>query len=176
MKKIIVSLLTLSMTLVAIAQRENMTPTSSSWLQTNGTGNTLVPFEYDGEGKEYSVSWGMDVAWNWDVNVIRGTNHINKNNLKVGRVSFQTTDLVDDEGNLSNAQKRTLNSRLNNISKSGVKDIIFNSDQEAYYPTAEYVDNYFGKPQQWYRLIKASVKYAQSRGFNVVTVSPFNEP
>lgn len=176
MKKIIVSLLTLSMTLAAIAQRENTTPTSSSWLQTNGTGNTLVPFEYDGEGKEYSVSWGMDVAWNWDVNVIRGTNHINKNNLKVGRVSFQTTDLVDDEGNLSNAQKRALNSRLNNISKSGVKDIIFNSDQEAYYPTAEYVDNYFGKPQQWYRLIKASVKYAQSRGFNVVTVSPFNEP
>ena len=118
----------------------------------------------------------MDVAWNWDVNVIRGTNHINKNNLKVGRVSFQTTDLVDEAGNLSNAQKRTLNSRLNNISKSGVKDIIFNSDQEAYYPTAEYVDNYFGKPQQWYRLIKASVEYAKSRGYNVVTVSPFNEP
>ena len=176
MKRLLAWLIALSFTTLASAQRENVTPTSSSWLQANGNGNTLLPFEYNGNGKEYVIDWGLDVAWNWDVNVNRGTNHIGKEHLKVGRVSFQTTDLVDSEGNLSNAQRSELNRRLNNIAKSGVKDIIFNSDQEAYYPHAEYVANYYGKPYEWYRLIKASVKYAKGRGYNTVTVSPFNEP
>lgn len=139
-------------------------------------GNTMLPFEYGGNGKEYVIDWGLDVAWNWDVNVNRGTNHIGKENLKVGRISFQTTDLVDENGNLSAAQRNELNRRLNNIAKSGVKNLVINSDQEAYYTNDEYVANYYGNPTEWYKLIKASVKHAQSRGFNIITISPFNEP
>ena len=176
MKRALAWLIALSCSMMASAQRETVTPTSSSWLQTNGMGNTMLPFEYGGNGKEYVIDWGLDVAWNWDVNVNRGTNHIGKENLKVGRISFQTTDLVDENGNLSAAQRNELNRRLNNIAKSGVKNLVINSDQEAYYPHAEYVENYYGKPTEWYKLIKASVKHAQSRGFNIITISPFNEP
>ncbi len=115
--------------------------------------------------------WGMDTAWDSSDNVTRGTNYIGKDVLSVGRVSFQPSDLVDSNGNLSSAQKSRLQSRLNHIAISGVRNIILNCDHEALNSA-----NYYGKPYEWYRVIKASVLYAKSKGFNVVTVSPFNEP
>lgn len=36
--------------------------------------------------------------------------------------------------------------------------------------------NYYGKPEEWYKVIKASVQYVQQQGYSVCTVSPFNEP
>ncbi len=120
---------------------------------------------------EAPLNWGMDTAWNSADNVTRGTNFIGTDILNIGRVSFQPSDLVDADGNLSSAQKQALQSRLNNISISGVKDIILNCDHEALIS-----ENYYGKPTEWYKVIKASVKYVQSKGFNVITVSPFNEP
>ncbi len=131
---------------------------------------------------EAPIQWGMDVAWNDQANVRRGTNYIGQKVLSVGRVSFQPSDLVDASGNLSATQRNTLQSRLNNISLSGVKDIILNCDHEVLcnkdnYPKCDtYYANYNGKPTEWYKVIKASIKYCQSKGFNVVAVSPFNEP
>lgn len=131
---------------------------------------------------ESPIEWGMDVAWNSRSNVNRGTNYIGKDVLYVGRVSFQPSDLVDANGELSTAQKRTLQSRLDNIMISGVRNIVLNCDHEVLmnkdnYPNCDQnYKNYNGKPEEWYRVIKASVKYCRSQGFNVVTVSPFNEP
>ena len=128
-----------------------------------------------------SINWGMDVAWDNADNVTRGTNYIG-NILNVGRVSFQPSDLVDANGNLSAAQKQALQSRLDHISISGVKDIILNCDHEVLCNKENFPDcdknyaNYYGKPYEWYRVIKASVKYCKSKGFNVITISPFNEP
>ena len=36
--------------------------------------------------------------------------------------------------------------------------------------------NYKGKPEEWYKVIKPSVKYAQSKGLTVESIAPFNEP
>ena len=114
---------------------------------------------------------GMDVAWDSEDNVVRGTNYIGTDVMQVGRISFQPSDLVDSDGNLSTAQQSALQSRLNHIALSGVKDVILNCDHEALNST-----NYYGKPEEWYKVIKASVLYARSKGFNVITISPFNEP
>lgn len=117
------------------------------------------------------ILWGMDTAWDSEDNVTRGTNYIGKDVMKIGRVSFQPSDLVDADGNLSSAQQAALQSRLNHIMISGVRDVILNCDHEALNSS-----NYYGKPEEWYKVIKASVKYIRAKGFTVLTVSPFNEP
>ncbi len=117
------------------------------------------------------ILWGMDTAWDSEDNVTRGTNYITKDVMTIGRVSFQPSDLVDAEGNLSTAQQSALQSRLNHIAISGVRSVILNCDHEALNKT-----NYYGKPQEWYNVIKATVKYIRAKGFTVLTISPFNEP
>lgn len=149
---------------------------SSMWLQAPTKSATSVTFSCDADINtsaipEQPILWGMDVAWDSEANVLRGTNFIGKDVMRIGRISFQPSDLVDADGNLSMSQQRALQSRLDHIALSGVKDVILNCDHEKL-NTA----NYSGKPYQWYRVIKASVMYARSKGFNVITVSPFNEP
>ncbi|MBR0037455.1 MAG: RICIN domain-containing protein [Bacteroidales bacterium] len=117
------------------------------------------------------VKWGMDVAWNSADNVVRGTNFIGTDVMQIGRISFQPSDLVDANGNLSSAQQTALRSRLTNITKSGARVFIMNCDHEALNSA-----NYYGKPEEWYKVIKASVQYVQKQGYTVCTVSPFNEP
>lgn len=117
------------------------------------------------------ILWGMDTAWDSEDNVIRGTNYIGTDVMATGRVSFQPSDLVDASGNLSAAQQSALQSRLNHIALSGVRTVTLNCDHEALNST-----NYYGKPEEWYKVIKASVKYIKSKGFAVETIAPFNEP
>jgi hypothetical protein len=131
---------------------------------------TPLAFRFS-EGKEFVVRWGMDTAWNSSENVRRGTNHIGKEYISTGRISFQPSDLVDADGNLSAAQKQALASRIRNIKLSGTTEVMLNCDHEVLNK-----DNYVGKPEEWYRVIKASVLYAQSQGLTVTTIAPFNEP
>ena len=145
-------------------------PSSSMWLKAYPVSGAKVPFAYYGEGTEYKVTWGMDVAWNSSGNVRRGYNYIG-NALNSGRISFQPSDSVGEDLKLSNSQQRSLRSRCNNIKISGVTNVIINCDHEALNS-----ENYYGKPENWYRMIKASVLYAKSQGLNVTSILPFNEP
>jgi len=127
----------------------------------------------------FPIMWGMDTAWDSEDNVIRGTNYITKDVMKIGRVSFQATDVVGEDLVLSSAQQAALQRRLNNIGLSGIKDIALNHDNGQWSDPQKgptYKANYYGNPVNWYRVIKASVLYARQKGFNVVTISPFNEP
>lgn len=161
-------------------------PSSSAALVSSAKGATAVPFRVNSALSEYNipaqpVEWGMDVAWNWDVNVLRGTNAITKSVLKVGRVSFQPAIMKDDR-TLSDWQINNLNSRLRNIAMSGVTDIVLNCDHEVLMNKETYPDcdknyaEYYGKPANWVKVIKATAEYCQHMGFNVYAVSPFNEP
>lgn len=157
----------------ACAQR---IPHASMMLRAGAYDATPVPFRTDADINQCKVpdapiAWGMDTAWDSEDNVIRGTNYIGTDVMRTGRVSFQPSDLVDENGNLSAAQQAALLSRLTHIKISGVNEVILNCDHEALNS-----ENYYGKPEEWYRVIKASVKYIRSKGFKVLTVSPFNEP
>lgn len=151
-------------------------PHASQMLK-GGVSNALpVPFKQNAAISGYAIPeapilWGMDTAWDSEDNVTRGTNYITRDVMSIGRVSFQPSDLVDADGNLSTAQQTALQSRLNHIAISGVRSVILNCDHEALNKT-----NYYGKPEEWYKVIKASVKYIRAKGFTVVAVSPFNEP
>ena len=161
---------------------------TSQFLKANTSSYTQVLYRADtdintpGLLPEAPFEVGMDVAWDSEDNVIRGTNYIGQDVMAIGRVSFQPSDLVDSEGNLSAAQQRTLQQRLNHIAKSGVRNLILNCDLEVLcnkdaYPNCDQnYANYYGKPAEWHKVIKASVKFCEDKGFKVVTVSPVNEP
>lgn len=159
-------------------------------------GNDIF-FNVTDPGQEYKVNWGMDAAWDWDYNVMRGVAHIGKGNFATGRVSFQPIDLVTDNGDgtlsLSARQQKKLKSRCDLIKRTGATAVNLNCDHEALfckvdddgnYPTVDGSKpedftgrtNYQGKPEEWYKLIKASAQYVESQGLKVVSVSPFNEP
>jgi len=146
-------------------------PSSSMWLKAYPVSGARVPFAYDGEGTEFRVAWGMDTAWNSGTNVQRGTNFIGSENINSGRISFQPSDSVGDDYILSSSQQRSLRSRINNIKRSGTTKVIINCDHEALNSSV-----YYGKPKNWYRMIKASVLYAQNQGLTVTSILPFNEP
>ena len=145
---------------------------ASQWMRAVGKGVAL-PYQYDAEGIRQTAHFGMDTAWDDEGNVRRGTLFIGNDHLSTGRISFQPNYFVDENGELTESQKSALRSRINHIKLSGVTDVQMNCDHEAM-ATTNY--QYKGKPEEWYRLIKASVRYAQSLGINVVTVAPFNEP
>lgn len=182
--------------LAAVAQDSGTTRTPSTymWLSAYTKSATQLPFAYDGQGKEFKVCWGMDTAWDDEGNVRRGAMWIGKDNISTGRISFQPNDLVGENLQLSSRQKKALSSRVNHILLSGTKEVQMNCDHEMlvadHYKTdgvwntggeADWnasVANYRGDNRHinWYRLIKASVKYAESLGVKVITIAPFNEP
>lgn len=155
----------------AQAQTTALRPAHSSMYLQPTTGATTIPFDWKEKGEEFLVRWGMDTAWDNLENVQRGTNYIGKGNLTTGRISFQPSDLVDENGELSENQKKALDARITHIKTSGTTSVEINCDHEVLIAA-----NYKGKPEQWYRVIKATVKYAQAKGLTVESVAPFNEP
>lgn len=156
-----------------MAQELPRTPHSSMWILAPMGGATQVPYDYDGEGIEYRVRWGMDTAWNDRNNIVRGTYHIGRENLTYGRVSFQPTDSVGDDLKLSNAQQRNLTSRINNMKRTGVTTVLLNSDPNDPDKLEQF---YYGKPKNWYNMLKATTIAAQQQGMTVEAIAPMNEP
>lgn len=172
-----------------ISQAQESTTSIASandYLVANQKTNVTILFNTDSEGVKTPVLWGLDTAWPSEDNIRRGTNHIGKEYLGTGRVSFQPSDLVDENGELSASQQSALNNRLRIIALSGVKDIALNCDHEVLCSyeddtedwvkkAAQHRTNYVGKPAEWVRLFKATVNYCRNKGYNVVSISPFNE-
>ena len=165
------SLTALALSLALCANAQDRTPHAAMWLTAMPTDATTLLFSLSDSGTEYVVDWGMDTAWDSEANVLMGTNHIGSDRITTGRISFQPSDTVDDEGNLSNAQQVDLLSRITHIKESGTTSVTLNCDHETLNS-----DLFYGKPEAWYKVIKASVVYAQSKGLTVTTIAPFNEP
>ena len=169
----------------AFAQEETVF-TANDYLTANKKTDVTIMFNTQSEGVKTPVVWGLDTAWPSEDNIRRGTAFIGKEQLGVGRVSFQPSDLIDENGELSSSQKKDLDNRLRLIGLSGVKDIALNSDHEVLCDgdddteewkkkAAQHRKNYVGKPKEWIRLFKATVTYCRNKGFNVVSIAPFNE-
>ena len=173
-------------TLLAHAQDATQTASANDYLTANKRTDVTILFNTNDEGVKTPVLWGLDTAWPDEWNIVRGTTFIGREQLGTGRVSFQPSDLIVD-GELSADQKKDLERRLQLMAKTGVKDIALNSDHEvlcAYgeddteewkAEAAEHRKNYVGKPEEWIKLFKATVNYCRAKGFNVVSIAPFNE-
>lgn len=130
----------------------------------------IVPFKLSEQGIVRDVEWGTDLAWMHEQNLRRCPLFMGKDNVSVARVSFQPTyPLVD--GDLQEAQKTDLKERLRLLAflKPDVK-LALNCD----HPT---VDNWYRRnAANWASLIDVTTRYFQDAGYEVVSVSPFNEP
>lgn len=169
MKKLLVCNLALIASVAATAQ-EQLATSSQRLVPVTSSKATAVPFCIDDAGEQFPVIWGLDTAWPDEWNMRRGTAFIGAENLGTARASFQPNDLIVD-GQLSMSQKAALNKRLNLIKKSGVTSIALNCDHEVLNK-----NNYVGKPAEWVKLIEATARYCQEKGYTVVSVAPFNEP
>ena len=94
-----------------------------------------------------------------------------RDRLTYGRISFQVMDAVNDDGSLSDRQKKFLNARLRHISLTHPDGLLLNSD-----PVDINTDVYTHHPEAWFKVIKATLKYVQDYGLKVVSIAPFNEP
>lgn len=178
--------LILSISLLSFASKtQAQTPTGADYIKAYKKADCNITFDINGEGAPFRIKWGMDTAWDWDWNVTRGIDYYAKGLFETGRISFQPNDLVTDNGDgtytLSARQQKELKWRCDLIKRTGTKEVNINCDHEALFKNDGKDDftgrtNYQGKPQEWYKLIKASVQYAQKQGLKVVSVSPFNEP
>lgn len=141
-------------------------------------GATRLFYNLGLQGVQTPIRWGMDVAWDDEANVHRGSNFIGAANLTLGRASFQPSDIVTN-GNLSTAQTEALRTRLTHLStwQGGNKgfDIILNCDHEALV-SDNYSPNYRANVDRWAELIDATTRQTLNWGYSVIGVAPFNEP
>ena len=168
--KVFLLTLTLSfLTLELSAQLEKASDNVRAWKVANCT----VPFDLNYEGEPFHIRWGMDTAWDSESNIRRGIAFIGKNQIELARASFNPNFDMTSTGELSNEQRQRLNSRLNHIGLIGKHvEILLNDDPG----DGDVKSMYKRDPKNWARLFDKTVEYAQGKGFNVVSIAPFNEP
>lgn len=174
-------LLTAVMAAAAIGMQAQ---TSSDTQRAFPVSDFTIPFDVNDSGKTFHVKWGMDTAWDWDWNVLKGVAHYGKGNFETGRLSFQPTYLVktnaDGTYELTEVQKQFLLNRINHLKLTGITQANINCDNAAALDTlsdgSTGFKNYTRKVEEWYKLIKASVKFCQDNGMQITSISPYNEP
>lgn len=135
--------------------------------------NCTIPFDINYEGEPFRIRWGMDTAWDDANNVKRGIAFIGKEQLELARVSFNPNWDLTSSGELSSQQLNKLKSRLQHIGLIGKHvEILLNDDPV----DSEIKDMYKKDPKMWAQLFDRTVAYAQSQGFKVASIAPFNEP
>ena len=128
-------------------------------------------------GIQLPVRWGMDVAWVSKQNMQKGINHIGLDNLSVVRGSFQATEPLINDTELTESQISMLKTRNEVANLMGTHvDMILNIDQEAGI-NSYYVTNQRANVSRWCQMMKASVKWIHANTTHkVIALSPFNEP
>ena len=167
MKRFLNYLILLCAACGAYAQDTPSTASANDYLKANKRTDATILFNTNDKGVKTPVVWGLDTAWPDEGNIRRGVNFIGAEHLGVGRVSFQPSDLIGDDGQLSAEQKNDLDERLRLMSITGVKDIALNSDHEVLCDSeeknfenaeaweewkkkaAQHRKNYVGKPAEW---------------------------
>jgi len=147
------------------------TVSTSDNMSVQPAANRNVLFNLSETGVIRPVSWGLDLAWLWDVNIIRGVAFMGVDNVDVIRSSFMPTDTIAN-GKLTGTALTNTNTRLNIIDKYLKPDVkvALNSDHPSVNPW------YLHNAVHWAEMIDVTARYHEERGYKVITASPFNEP
>ncbi|WP_340114825.1 RICIN domain-containing protein [Maribellus mangrovi] len=170
---ILLILITFSIPLGAqnINQTDDIASTSDN-IQAFPPTDRTVNFNLSDAGEHKDVNWGLDLAWRDKNNIIRGMAFMGHDNVDIIRSSFMPTNpLLGDtalQGDALTYTKERIKI-INDLLGPNTK-VSLNSDHPS-------VHSYFqGNAANWAKLIDVTAKMHQQAGFNVVTVSPFNEP
>ena len=128
----------------------------------------FVPFNIASTGREMPVRWGIDTAWMWDWWPLRATNHM-RECVSLGRVTIDPR-VSGSYTSLSSDQISHFDTQLSWLAKSGVTDLFLlagNASGSAW--STDYRNTFVTD-------IALGVEYLQSKGYNVIAISHFNEP
>ena len=170
----------------AFAQ-ENLRNSSSRYLQANKKADVYVPFAISAEGVRYTPTWGLDQAWISESNLLKGINHMGKENIGIGRSAFRYSVALSNDSVLDAADIAAMRSRNTIFNKlSATLPLVFTADQEAVGPTEQepnrvppeyFVKNKSADINHWAAMINSHVHWMQTKTKHpVVGISPFNEP
>ena len=172
-RKVLLPLL-LTTALTATAQQRS---SSSLFLQPQQPADVTLSFATDGEGKRFTPTWGLDLAWISEQNLRKGYNHMGKENVGIGRIAFRFTKPLVNDSVIAPADLSALRNRINIFNKLDKNlPLVFTADQE---PGADtyFVSNKSANISHWSAMINSHVHWVQQNTSHpVVGVSPFNEP
>ena len=170
----------------AFAQDE-VRSNSSQYLPAYAKPDVTVAFNISGEGHRFQPTWGLDQAWISEQNLMKGVNHMGKENIGIGRTAFRYTEVLINDSALSTSMINYLRQRSNLFNKvSPTLPIVFTADQEAVSPSDAhpdrlppeyYVKNKSANIDHWAAMINSHVHWMQANTQHpIVGISPFNEP
>jgi hypothetical protein len=185
-KSLFICIIALSHTVTSFSQ-EAERASSSMYLQALGRPDVNIPFAISAEGKRFNPTWGLDQAWINEQNLMKGVNHMGKENIGIGRSAFRYSVALTNDSVLGAADIAALRSRNTVFDKfSKTLPLILTADQEAVGPTEEEPDRcppeYFVKNKSadidhWAAMINSHVHWMQANTKHpIVGISPFNEP
>jgi len=139
--------------------------------------DVTVAFDLSQDGHRFSPTWGLDQAWVSESNLLKGINHIGRENIGIGRIAYRfSKPLVNDSALASDVisilrQRASLFNRV-----SSTLPLAITADQEA--GTCDYfVVNKSCNVDHWAAMINSHVHWVQANtNHPVIGVSPFNEP
>ncbi len=188
MKRLLIILFASCMLISALAQSvttASSSMTASPWAQ-------QVPFDIAAEGQKFNFATGMG-GWSWDFFGYKQRNWVGENN-KVARLNFFGRNNTSGNlaSSLSEEQLRTgitwqfgdgsagshngLDTDLGIIAITGVKDILLlcDMDMRVHLNASDWKNT--NRVNYYVNDIALAVKYIESKGYNVISAAPFNEP
>ena len=149
---------------------------SSMYLPAWNKADVTVSFDITAEGKRFEPIWGLDLAWISEQNVMKGVNHMGKENVGIGRSAFRFTKPLVNDSALAADQINKLRERSRIFDKvDKALPIVLTADQEA--GADEYfVKNKVANNDRWAAMINNHVHWMQQNTKHpIIGVSPFNE-
>lgn len=188
MKKLLTTLLASCMLISATAQSvttASSSMTASPWAQ-------QVPFNIADEGQQFNFATGMG-GWSWDFFGYKERNWVGEN-AKVARLNFFGRNSTSSSvaTSLSEEQLRTgitftfpdgtagshngLDFDLAIIDITGVKNILLLCDMDMRVRLSASDWDNANRVNYYVNDIALAVQYLESKGYNVISAAPFNEP
>ena len=170
----------------AFAQ-EPVRSSSSLYLHAQKKADVSVPYAISAEGKRFQPTWGLDQAWPNESNLLKGINHMGKENIGIGLTAFRYSVALTNDSVLGAADVTALRNRNTIFNKlSATLPLVFTADQEAVgpndanpdrVPPEYFVKNKSANIEHWAAMINSHVHWMQANTKHpVVGISPFNEP
>lgn len=146
-----------------------------------------IPYDIAADGKKQSFVAGMG-GWSWDFFAYKQRNWVGQEYLNIARVGFIGDNNTSSSApsSLTDAQKSSIDTELNNIAPTGAKRLLLLCDMsdssgsvsESNWTASSFLSATKDKRRRtnYVKQMELAVKYIEAKGYTVVAVAPFNEP
>ncbi len=161
--------------------------TTSSSAMTANPWTEHIPYDIAADGKKQSFVAGMG-GWSWDFFAYKQRNWVGQEYLNIARVGFIGDNNTSSSApsSLTDAQKSSIDTELNNIAPTGAKRLLLLCDMsdssgsvsESNWTASSFLSATKDKKRRtnYVKQMELAVKYIEAKGYTVVAVAPFNEP